>query len=91
MAPTHQMAMAWLREEHNIFIQPSLSYTEDGSKAKYYVYVLYTDNGHSVIHYGEGIQYVNPLTQEDGNGPRLFDKPEEAVEAALKYTLKNLI
>ena len=61
-APTHQMAMKWLRDEHNIkiMIRPYV----DGT----YSYEILN-----------GFWYVN------------FDSYEDAVEAAIKYCLENLI
>ncbi len=77
LAPTHQMAMVWLREEKNILI---------------YVYPVI------------GLPVKNDDTfywQWDGkkkrhNAPHIGDKHnyetfEDAVEAALKYALENLI
>ena len=71
-APTHQMAMAWLREMHNIAIN---------------------------IGWGEIFEdkfqwWCIILNQKDGNILReseYYSTYEEAVEAALKYVLKNLI
>lgn len=70
-APTHQMAMAWLREEKNIIVN-----------------VWY--NG---VDYAT--EYFEPNTQM-GVGKFVFIGDgyyayEDAVEAALKYCLKNLI
>ena len=67
-APTHQMAMKWLREVHNIAIDTEWEHL-------WYV-------------------YVKPMTAnpfEDDYCQCFSAKYEEAVEAALKYSLENLI
>lgn len=68
--PTHQMAMAWLREKHIVIvIQP-----------EYF-------NADSIVSYWECDIWI------DDNYERLqgdFTSYEEAIEAALKYCLKNL-
>lgn len=75
IAPTHQMAMAWLREVHNIFIiiEPYL-YDYVNEKNKSYVTSLW-----------QGDNYAENITSKD------YPTYEEAVEATLKYSLKNLI
>lgn len=74
-APTHQMAMKWLREEKNIFIviEPH-AYDYINEKNKSYVCSLWV-----------GDNYYEYLESRD------YPSYEEAVEAALKYALKNLI
>lgn len=69
--PTHQMAMAWLREVHKIFIviQPV--------SGKGYGAVLCDVGDFDDFNYIGETDY--------------FFHPEEAVEAALKYVLENLI
>ena len=71
--PTHQMAMAWLREK-GIDVNIFLSYIsiEFGKKEKHYSFEIISDN----TDYDEYSYYA---TYED------------AVEAALKYALENLI
>lgn len=71
LAPTLQMAMKWLREEHNAFITISRSITGNG-----YVYSHEIYNG-GIAKYA---QYG-----------RTYPTYEEAVEAAIKYCLENLI
>lgn len=71
-APTHQMAMKWLREVHNIDIIAPPQY--DSIKWTY-----------SAIIFKLSI----PCTEIRLNDNK--DKKEEAVEAALKYCLTNLI
>lgn len=74
-APTHQMAMAWLRKEHNIllFLLPA----QENGKLVYLVEV-WTWNEE------EGIYESTYASM-----PR--KEPEQAIEAALKYSLENLI
>lgn len=75
LCPTHQMAMAWLREVHNIFIviEPNL-YDYINEKNSSYMCSLW-----------QGDNYYEKLLSKD------FPSYEEAVEAALKYVLENLI
>ena len=85
-APTHQMAIKWLREVHNIFIQikrdnqyyegtPVTPMTEHDKK-----------RGHSSEYYAVVLD-----AKSNSNSFEHFDRYEEAVEAALKYSLENLI
>lgn len=68
--PTHQMAMAWLREVYNIFIE----------------IIIFREN---MVHYRFKIlnRDCEKIYIDDGSQ---FNY-EDAVEAALKYTLENLI
>ncbi len=75
-APTHQMAMKWLREEHNLFIFPFPQINTNKFWAE--IYQL-SDNKEWKNLYCESIDLQNYPTYE------------EAVEAALKYCLENLI
>ena len=72
-APTHQMAMAWLREEKKLFVEIRINY-EDGAYPMYdaFVHNVATCEQYSVLGYD-----------------RYFYN--DAVEAALKYSLENLI
>ena len=74
-APTHQMAMAWLREEKNIFIviEPH-AYNYVNEKNSSYVFSIWQ---------GDNL-CENPLLKD-------FPTYEQTVEAALKYVLENLI
>lgn len=76
--PTHQMALAWLREEHKIVIQIGIKITG----ASYYYQIW----DYSIIHPNKFIGGMIDLREcaED------FNSYEEAVEAALKYVLENL-
>lgn len=71
-APTHQMAIKWLREVHKICI------------------VVYP------FTHREGGTYTSDIctltmTMEEGHLRGVWNSYEEAVEATLKYSLKNLI
>ena len=72
-APTHQMAMKWLREKHDLHII-AYPYKADNDK-KWCCQVFRTYN---LLGYE---QYTDET----------LDSYEEAVEAALKYVLENLI
>lgn len=76
LAPTHQMAMKWLREVHNICI------------------TIYPDkeNGYEAVLYNIKDD-VEIILQSFGiYDSHIFeDSYEDAVEAALKYALENLI
>lgn len=77
-APTQQMACSWLRER-GIHIMPTIGCDVDRTPRIFYgaLIALFND-------YGD-IDYHDPL---DENG---YNEPEEAIEAALEYVLKNLI
>lgn len=74
-APTHQVAMAWLREKKNIFIiiEPHLYDYVNERNISYVCSIWVGDN------------YYENLESRD------YPSYEEAVEAAIKYSLKNLI
>ena len=71
LAPTHQIACAWLRKEHHLHILPEISDPSE-LEPKYYCVIWNTLTIQSYI-------------------IDIFDSYEEAVEAALKYVLENLI
>lgn len=78
VVPTHQTAMAWLREVHNIGIFPSTyEFTNaEATNVKYY--------------YGTAI--INLVTHElMSDNIMARNTYEEAVEAALKFALENLV
>jgi len=76
-APTLQMAMKWLREEHSIFIDIISRFSMNADKDVCFSYSCkkLTET------YKSGYEY------EDGE----WLSYEEAAEAAIKYCLKNLI
>ena len=91
-APSHQMALEWLREEKNIVIEINLQdymTTENGKLKKWYSYTIWTF-----------IQLLGEKGLEDSRfNERTFWQEnvemgqtyEEAVEAALKFCLTKLI
>lgn len=74
-APTHQMAMKWLREEKHKFISIIPTLNDIGSYAYAYDIIEWNENND----FYEITRMVS------------FQTYEEAVEAALKYVLENLI
>lgn len=74
---TLQMAMKWLREVHDIYIDISI-YVITKNMLKYNINVYYKKNENDSMYLGIH------LTKE-------CSKYEEAVETAIKYCLKNLI
>ena len=76
--PTQSMAMAWLREEKNIHIIaiPTMYHSKKCN---------YTP----VIHKITNVEYGYDF--ENGIGDVICNSYEEVIEAALLYTLKNLI
>ena len=79
-APTHQMAMKWLREEHKLSIDIC---TVQGKGISY----MFNIWDFSTIHDNKFIGGMFDLREQ------LYDflTHEDAVEAALKYSLENLI
>jgi len=92
VAPTLQMAMKWLREKYNLYIEVNLTFSENPEiyHPRYYVYVLETKSGNSLIHKAATIEELNPLAHKNGF-PKNFNTYEEACEVAIKYCLENLI
>ena len=76
-APTHQMAMKWLREVHNIFININVGFYGENMKRLWDNQVYRIQNK------------IEDLGQSDSCNT--FLSYEEAVEAALEYLLENLI
>ena len=77
-APTLQMAMKWLRKVHKIFIAINIiPHTTVTMEQKYYFFKLFKDRR----------PYNFPLDYS----VKYYPSYEEAIEAALKYSLKNLI
>jgi len=77
-APTHQMAMKWLRENHNIHIVIEAYPHEDG--CFYWCYRIM-----EMVKIETLFGYFKKA-QKSG-----FDSYEDAVEAALKYCLEEMI
>lgn len=72
-APTHQMALKWLREVHNLHITIKPYITEEGIMYLFEIYKL------------EAEKFTLIKTKTG------FEKSEQAIEAAIEYTLENLI
>lgn len=73
-APTHQMAMAWLREVHHLEIYPSHDSFQE--HCNWWFSISKFTKGYSDCPY---------------ESDSIYFTYEEAVEAALKYCLENLI
>jgi hypothetical protein len=73
-APTHQMAMKWLREKHGIYIDIS-------------IYVITKD----ILKYNINVYYKNDSIYLGIHLTKECSKYEQACEAGIKYSLKNLI
>lgn len=90
--PTHQMALKWLREVHNIVIEINTDdymTTTDGKLKVSYSYTIWT----FIRHLGEtgliDARYDDRAFWQEN--VKVGQSYEEAVEAALKYALENLI
>jgi hypothetical protein len=79
-APTLQMAMKWLRETHKLFIEVHI---EQGKKVsyKFIIWDFY------IIHPNKYVGGTYDFREEQEG----FSTPEDAVKAAIKYCLENLI
>ena len=85
-APTHQMVMKWLREEHHIFISICPELNEeliDGNHTGMYQEMLYSFN---VGQWGESGWHDIP----ESSNYMEYSTYEEACEVAIKYCLENL-
>lgn len=76
-APTHQMAIKWLREEKDIHVEVCISVLAK-NLAKYTANIFYKKHKDDSMYLGIHL-----------NGP--YSKYEEGIEAAIKYVLENLI
>ena len=76
-APTLQMAMKWLRRNHNLFIQPLAGVT--GGKWWYDFDIIPVNRRDIKWNYYTEMPVVE------------YGSPEEAIEAAIKYCLENLV
>ena len=77
-APTLQMAMRWLREVHNLYLQIMLDSWALGSHSGYYVVIQRIDSDCEMM-------------LQDALDEVFYKTYEEACEAAIKYCLENLI
>ena len=80
LCPTHQMACAWLREEKNIVIviEPH-AYDYTNEKTSSYVFSIWIGDNYIETYSNSKLRGISYLTYED------------TVEAALKYSLENLL
>ena len=79
MCPTHQMAMKWLREEKNILLYV------------YPVINLPVKDDYTLFHWRwDGKKKIH-AAPHFGDKHNNYESYEEAVEAAIKYCLENLI
>ena len=84
-APTHQMAMKWLREMRNLFIEIQCYGCEADKKAHFeYSYVI-----NEYVKINNGICTIFGL--EKRNAKSRFSSYEDAAEAAIKYCLEEII
>lgn len=74
--PTHQVAIEWLRVNFGIWVQPYQHYLKYSWDVRYFKY-----KGHYNVITANGRTFY----------PECYLTPQEAIEAALLYTLKELI
>lgn len=79
--PTHQMALKWLREAHNTHIIPYFDKIQPSDLP--YTFAVYIVD--------EYIATREIIACFDIDENLYWSKPEQAVDAALDYVLKNLI
>lgn len=100
--PTQALVLKWLRIKHGIHVWPSYYSVIDRMSLRYIAnYAKYGGDMprfpdgemvEGIWHFGDIGQVVETNTCTGRGWQRtLFDKPEEATEAAIQYTLKNLI
>ena len=77
-APTHQMALKWLREVHKIIITIDFDEYELESQG-------------TKVGYGYNLQLESNPREFAKISEMVYDSYEETVEAAIKYCLENLI
>lgn len=77
-APTHQMAMKWLREVHEFIV--TIDYDR---------YPVYEEN--DIVGYGYNIQTKDNPEDYYRISESVYNSHEDACEAAIKYCLENLI
>lgn len=83
LCPTHQMAMRWLREVHLIHIYAEYkAFFQEKPKKEYYHWMPFVRTLPNCPIYNSGFPNYLDI---------YCDSHEEAIEAALKYTLENLL
>ncbi len=85
LAPTHQMAMAWLREKWRLEISITFGFPSIAGEPRYRYFwsIVKVCNNH--LEYPMNDPNSSTYQEEQA------DTYEEAIEAALKYCLENLI
>ena len=80
-APTLQMAMKWLREEHNIIVivEPHVFNPQAGRATQFSFSVWVEDN------------YVDPYFDDPEHQFESFSTYEKTCDVAIKYCLTNLV
>ena len=81
-APTQQMASRWLIEEKNIYVT---AVPDIGNSLRFYP-AIYVIKGEIPEEYW--FEYINSVVEELNKS---YSEPQQAVDAALQYVLKNLI
>ena len=84
LRPTHQMAMKWLRDVHELFIQIGYykDWDEDADGKKLGSWYYW---GIDIFYLPSGLRVDSEMITDQ------YDTYEDAVEAALKYCLTKLI
>lgn len=94
LRPTHQMACDWLSETYHIeiSIEPKgIREVGDNQYKNCYSAIVYKPNKANIIGWNsEHIRIVNMLKKSNEDSDE-FDTKEEAIDEALKFSLKYLI
>lgn len=80
-SPTHALAIKWIRENFNIWISVDWTPLNNGDEIPFKVNWWYMISG----------EIGNPEKSIDSTELQIYSSSEEATEAALLYTLQNLI
>ena len=80
-APRIDQVLKWLREKHNIHISVTIGCDADKDSVDCIFYWAGIAKFNNVL----GVDYIDPFDDKE------FSSNEEAVEAALRYSLENLI
>lgn len=88
-APTQQLACRWLREVHNLCIIVANFEVEGGEKDETFIHycfeVVYTTTALFAVDANNNVARCDEISDDD------YVTYEEAVEAAIRYSLENLI
>lgn len=80
--PTQQMAMRWLREEKDIYVT---AVPDIGNSLRFYP-AIYVMKGEMPEEYW--FEHINSVVEELNKS---YGEPQQAIDVALQYVLKNLI